>query len=93
MLDWTSGQMSCLIRHGHPEIIETITRHAASLDHLFGGIISPPVIQLGKRLTDPLPKGPEKAFFLSTSGGSNEAAIKLTKFYTGKWEIVGLGGS
>ncbi|OCL05924.1 2,2-dialkylglycine decarboxylase [Glonium stellatum] len=93
MLDWTSGQMSCLIGHGHPEIVETITQHAASLDHLFSGMLSPPVIQLGKRLTDLLPKGLNKAFFLSTGGESNEAAIKLAKFYTGKWEIVGLGGS
>ena len=44
-------------------------------------------------MTDLLPKGLDKAFFLSTSDESNEAAIKLAKFYTGKWEIVRLGGS
>lgn len=85
--------MSCLIGHGHPKIVETITQHAAGLDHLFSGMLSPPVIQLGKRLTDLLPKGLDKAFFLSAGGESNEAAIKLAKFYTGKLEVVGLGGS
>ncbi|KAK7540836.1 dialkylglycine decarboxylase [Phyllosticta citribraziliensis] len=93
MLDWTSGQMSCLIGHGHPEIVETISAHAASLDHLFSGMLSPPAIALGKKLTGLLPDGLDKAFFLSTGGESNEAAIKLAKSYTGKFEIVGLSAS
>lgn len=93
ILDWTSGQMSCLIGHGNPEIVETITKHAANLDHLFSGMISPPVINLAKRLTGVLPPGLDKAFFLSTGGESNEAAIKLAKVFTGNFEIVGLGAS
>ncbi|EXJ60853.1 2,2-dialkylglycine decarboxylase (pyruvate) [Cladophialophora yegresii CBS 114405] len=92
-LDWTSGQMSCLIGHGHPEIVSTIDEHAANLDHLFSGMLSPPVINLAKRLTTLLPTGLDKAFFLSTGGESNEAAIKMAKVYTGKFEIVGLGAS
>ena len=35
VLDWTSGQMSCLLGHGHPEIVQAITAHAIHLDHLF----------------------------------------------------------
>lgn len=93
VLDWTSGQMSCLIGHGHPEIVETIKNHAADLDHLFSGMLSPPVINLAQRLTSALPAGLDKAFFLSTGGESNEAAIKMAKVYTGKFEIVGLGAS
>lgn len=93
ILDMTSGQMSCLIGHGHLEVVKTITEHATSLDHLFSGMLSPPVIQLAKKLTDLLPDGLDKAFFLSTGGESNEAAIKLAKVVTGKYEIVGLGAS
>ncbi|KOS37088.1 hypothetical protein ACN38_g12142 [Penicillium nordicum] len=93
VLDFTSGQMSCLLGHGHPEIVQTITDHAASLDHLFSGMVSPPVVSLGERLCDLLPIGLDKAFFLSIGGESNEAAIKMAKVYTGKFEIVGLGGS
>ncbi|KKY22419.1 putative dialkylglycine decarboxylase [Diplodia seriata] len=93
MLDWTSGQMSCLVGHGNPDIVETITQHASNLDHLFSGMLSPPVINLAKRLTSLTPPGLDKAFFLSTGGESNEAAIKLAKSYTGKFEIVGLSAS
>ena len=92
-LDWTSGQMSCLIGHGHPEVVKTIADHAANLDHLFSGMLSPPVLRLADRLTSALPEGLDRAFFLSTGGESNEAAIKMAKIYTGKFEIVGLGAS
>lgn len=93
ILDWTSGQMSCLIGHGHEEVVKTIHEHASSLDHLFSGMISPPVIQLAKMLTDLTGPGLDRALFLSTGSECNEAAIKLAKFYTGKWEIVGLSAS
>lgn len=93
ILDWTSGQMSTLIGHGHKEIVETIAYHAANLDHLFSGMVSPPVIQLAEKLTSVLPQGLDRAMFLSTGGESNEAAIKLAKVFTGKFEIVGLGMS
>jgi 4-aminobutyrate aminotransferase-like enzyme len=93
VLDWTSGQMSCLLGHGHPEIVKVITEHAMHLDHLFSGMISPPVISLADRLCNALPAGLDKAFFLSTGGESNEAAIKMAKTYTSKFEIVGIGAS
>ncbi|KAH7068876.1 pyridoxal phosphate-dependent transferase [Paraphoma chrysanthemicola] len=93
MMDFTSGQMSTLIGHGHPEVVEVISNHAKHLDHLFSGMVSPPVISLAKRLTSAAPAGLEKAFFLSTGGESNEAAIRLAKFFTGKFEIVGLAAS
>ncbi|KAH8170142.1 aminotransferase class-III domain-containing protein [Sarocladium implicatum] len=92
-LDWTSGQMSCLLGHGHPEVAKVVADHADGLDHLFTGMVSPPVISLAERLCTMLPDGLDKAFFLSTGGESNEAAIKLAKMYTGKFEIIGLGRS
>ncbi|XEV01736.1 hypothetical protein FSHL1_007023 [Fusarium sambucinum] len=93
ILDWTSGQMACLLGHGNPEIVEVITKHAMHLDHLFSGMISPPVISLAERLCNALPPGLDRALFLSTGGESNEAAIKMAKMYTGKFEVVALGAS
>ena len=93
VMDWTSGQMSCLIGHGHPEIVQTLQEHAKTLDHLYSGMVSPPVIRLATMLASNLPEGLDKAIFLSTGGESNECAIKLAKVVTGKFEIVGLGAS
>jgi 4-aminobutyrate aminotransferase-like enzyme len=85
--------MSCLIGHGHLEIVQTITEHATNLDHLFKSMISPPIINLAKKLTGLLSKGLDKAMFLSTGGESNEAATNIAKCFTGKWEMVGLAAS
>jgi 4-aminobutyrate aminotransferase-like enzyme len=93
IMDWTSGQMSCLLGHGHPEIVKTITESARTLDHLYSGMISPPVIDLATALTGLLPPGLDKAMFLSTGGESNECALRLAKLYTGKFEVVGLAAS
>ena len=93
IMDFTSGQMSTLLGHGHPEIVETVRQHAAELDHLYSGMMSPPVASLAKALTDETPAGLDKAMFLSTGGESNDCAIKLAKICTGKFEIVGLSKS
>lgn len=93
ILDFTSGQMSCLVGHGHPEVAKVISDHAYQLDHLYSGMVSPPVVDLAAKLCNSLPQGLDKAFFLSTGSEANEAAIKLAKNYTGKYEVVGLSAS
>ena len=88
ILDFTSGQMSSLLGHAHPAVVETVTHSIATLDHLFSGMLSRPVVDLGEALAGTLPASLSKAMFLSTGGESNEAAIKMAKLFTGKYEIV-----
>lgn len=85
--------MSCLLGHSHPEVVEVIKEYADKLIHISSRMVSPPTINLAKRLTSLLPPGLDRALFLSTGSESNEAAIKLAKMYTGKFEIVGLAQS
>lgn len=87
MLDFTSGQMSAILGHSHPEIHATIKQASGTLDHLFSAMISEPVVALAEKLSAQEPEL-SKAMFLSTGGEANEAAIKLAKTVTGKWEIV-----
>ena len=87
MLDFTSGQMSAILGHSHPEIHATIKEASGTLDHLFSAMISEPVVALAEKLSAQQPEL-AKAMFLSTGGEANEAAIKLAKTVTGKWEIV-----
>ncbi len=42
VLDFTSGQMSAILGHSHPEITATLSAAAASLDHLFSSMLSAP---------------------------------------------------
>jgi 2,2-dialkylglycine decarboxylase (pyruvate) len=87
MLDFTSGQMSAILGHSHPEIVAALREASGKLDHLFSAMVSQPVVSLAEMLAAQAPELP-KVMLLSTGGESNEAAIKLAKTVTGKWEIV-----
>ena len=81
--------MSCLIGHGHPEVASTIADHARGLDHLFSGMLSPPVIELAEKLTGVLPRGLDRAVFLSTGGESNEICTSYHDAFSSSLAIVG----
>ncbi|MEV4538665.1 aspartate aminotransferase family protein [Asanoa sp. NPDC049518] len=93
ILDFTSGQMSAILGHSHPDIVATLQRQAASLDHLFSGMLSRPVVDLARRLAGSLPDPLEKVLLLTTGAEANEAAIRMAKLVTGKHEIVSFARS
>jgi 2,2-dialkylglycine decarboxylase (pyruvate) len=93
ILDFTSGQMSSLLGHGHPEIAAVVAEHARKLDHLFSGMLSRPVVDLATKLAEITPHGLDRAMLLSTGAEANEAAIKMAKLFTGKFEVVSFAQS
>ncbi|MFI6585082.1 aspartate aminotransferase family protein [Embleya sp. NPDC050493] len=93
ILDFTSGQMSAILGHSHPEIVATVRRQVATLDHLYSGMLSRPVVDLARRLADTLPAPLEKVLLLTTGAESNEAAIRMAKLVTGRHEIVSFARS
>lgn len=93
ILDFTSGQMSSILGHSHPEIVEVVKKHISELDHLLSSMITHPVVNLAERLARHLPAPLQKSFFLNTGSESTEAAIKMAKLYTGKFEIVAFSAS
>lgn len=92
ILDFTSGQMSAVLGHTHPRIVETVKRQVDKVAHLFSGMLSRPVVELSERLAALAP-GLDKVLLLSTGAESNEAAIRLAKLVTGKHEIVAFSRS
>ena len=93
VLDFTSGQMSAILGHSHPAVVETVRRQIASLDHLFSGMLSRPVVDLARRLAGSLPGPLEKVLLLTTGAESNEAAIRMAKLVTGGHEVISFGRS
>jgi 2,2-dialkylglycine decarboxylase (pyruvate) len=91
ILDFTSGQMSAILGHSHPEIVETVRKAIGELDHLYSGMLSRPVVALAEKLAGLT--GLDRALLLSTGAESNEAAIRMAKVYTGGFEIVGFAQS
>ena len=46
ILDFTSGQMSAILGHSHPEIVAVARHWIGELDHLYSTILSRPVVDL-----------------------------------------------
>ena len=88
ILDFTSGQMSAILGHAHPEIVATVHEAVARLDHLHSSFLSDVVIDFAQALSDLLPESLSRVLPLSTGGESNEAALKMAKLATGRYEIV-----
>jgi 2,2-dialkylglycine decarboxylase (pyruvate) len=93
ILDFTSGQMSAILGHSHPEIVEAVSQAMGKLAHLFSGMLSWPVVRLAEVLAEILPEPLSRSVFLSTGAESNEAAIRLAKLVTGGHEIVAFAQS
>jgi 2,2-dialkylglycine decarboxylase (pyruvate) len=90
VLDFTAGQICATIGHNHPRVIEAIERSCRDVMHLNSWSLSPPVISLAERLIGTLPAPLERAMFLSTGGEANEAALRMAKLASGKFEVVAL---
>ncbi|MGD9986481.1 aspartate aminotransferase family protein [Pseudonocardia sp.] len=93
ILDFTSGQMSAVLGHSHPAVVATVQDSVATLDHLFSGMLSRPVVDLARELAASLPAPLERSLLLTTGAESNEAALKMAKLYTGGWEVVSFAQS
>jgi 2,2-dialkylglycine decarboxylase (pyruvate) len=92
MLDFTSGQMSSILGHSHPAIVDVVQRMVGRLDHLFSGMLSRPVIDLAEALGSLAP-GLDRVLLLTTGAESNEAALRMSRLVTGGWEVVGFSQS
>jgi 2,2-dialkylglycine decarboxylase (pyruvate) len=93
VLDFTSGQMSGVLGHSHPEIAAVVREAIGRLDHVHSSFISGPVLDLVDALNAILPASLSKVLPLSTGGESNEAALRMAKLYTGGFEVVGFDRS
>ncbi len=93
ILDFTSGQLCSTLGHNHPEIVGAIEDSCRRAIHLFSWALSPVVIELCTELAKLLPESLQTVLPLSTGSESNEAAIRMCKLESGKFEVVALNAS
>jgi 2,2-dialkylglycine decarboxylase (pyruvate) len=93
ILDFTSGQMSAILGHGHPEVVEVVRRYVGELDHLYSTILTRPVVDLATLLAEVAPGKLDRVLLVSTGGESNEAALRMAKLVTGRHEVVAMSRS
>jgi 2,2-dialkylglycine decarboxylase (pyruvate) len=90
ILDFTSGQICSTLGHNHPRIVQAITGSLNSVIHLNSWMLAEPTLALAARLAELFPEPLDKVLLLNTGGEANEAAFKMAKMYSGRFEIAGV---
>ncbi|ARV61146.1 aspartate aminotransferase family protein [Nostocales cyanobacterium HT-58-2] len=94
-LDMTAGIAVTATGHAHPEVVQAIQEQAAKLVHMSGtDFYYEPMVELAEKLASraPFPNG-ARVFFSNSGAESNEGAIKLARYYTGRSLIVAFLGA
>jgi 2,2-dialkylglycine decarboxylase (pyruvate) len=90
VLDFTAGQICATVGHNHPRVRAAIRQALDEVVHLNSWMLSPPVLELADALLATVPPPLERAMFLSTGGESVEAAVRMAKLSTGRFEVASL---
>jgi acetylornithine/N-succinyldiaminopimelate aminotransferase len=93
-LDLLGGIAVSGLGHGHPAVVEAVTRQIGLLAHtsnLYGNL---PSLQLAEKLIELLDLGetPARVFFCNSGTEANEAALKITR-RTGRTGIIAAEGA
>ncbi len=94
-LDMTAGIAVTSTGHCHPEVVAAIQDQAAKLIHMSGtDFYYAPQIDLAQRLADSAP-GPssKKVFFTNSGAEALEAALKLSRYHTGRTRVIAFFGA
>jgi len=94
-LDFTSGAGVINTGHCHPKVVEAIQKQAAELLHFAGTDYYYDIqARLAERLTGITPGKYEKRVFFTNSGTESiEAALKLTRWTTGRRQYIAFIGA
>jgi 4-aminobutyrate aminotransferase-like enzyme len=90
-LDWTCGVLVTNVGHCHPHLVAAIQKAAGRLLNNYE-CANVERIEAAERLVHALPKHLNRCFFLSTGSETTEAAHRLMKRKTGKFEIISFHG-
>ncbi len=90
-LDWTSGVLVTNVGHAHPHLVEAVCQSSRQLLNNYE-CPSRYRVLAAEKLVGALPAHMDKCFFLSTGSEAVEAAIRIMKRKTGRFEIIGFHG-
>ncbi|MBP7560859.1 MAG: aspartate aminotransferase family protein [Armatimonadetes bacterium] len=91
-LDFSSGVLVTNIGHCHPRYVEAIREQAGKLYNCYD-FPSAPRTRLARKLVEMSAPQFAKAFVVTTGSEAVEAAIKMTRRATGRYELLGFGGA
>jgi len=94
-LDCAAGIAVNSTGHAHPKVVAAIVDQAHKFLHMSGtDFYYEPQVRLGEELADTAPfPGPVRTFYANSGTEANEAAIKLARYHTKRFGILGFLGS
>src|SRR4051812_30894779 len=89
-IDLISGINVSSLGHCHPKIVYAIQQQAAKYMHtmVYGEFVQSPQVLLAKYVCDLLPAELNSVYFTNSGTEATEGAMKLSKRYTGRAEII-----
>jgi 4-aminobutyrate aminotransferase len=90
-IDWTSGVLVTNVGHCHPDLVKAVQAIAAKLLNNYE-CLHESRVEAAEKLISVLPSFLDKCFFLTTGSETIEAALRIMKRKTGKFEIISFYG-
>ncbi|MFC8033136.1 acetylornithine transaminase [Streptomyces griseoincarnatus] len=90
-LDFVGGIATNALGHGHPAIVEAVTRQISSLGHISNLFLAEPTVALAERLLQLFGRD-GRVFFCNSGAEANEAAFKIGRL-TGRTHVVATEGA
>lgn len=91
-IDFTSGVLVTNVGHCHPKHVKAIQKAASELLNCYD-FPTPNRVNLAKKLVEKSPENLNQAFLLTTGSEATEAAMRISKRYTGRHEIISFYGA
>jgi 4-aminobutyrate aminotransferase-like enzyme len=91
-LDFSSGVLVVNAGHSHPRLVAAMRAQADQVVNTYD-FVNEWRPRLAQRLVEITPPNLDKAVILTTGAETTEAAIKLARKFTGKYEIVAFHGA
>ena len=92
-LDFESGQVCVSAGHCHPAYTAVLQDQAARLVQTGSAYTDPTQVRLLKKLAEITPDPFQKSYLACSGSEANEAAIRIAKAYTGRFEVVSFAGN
>ena len=93
-LDFCAGIAVAATGHCHPDVVRAVTGQASKFLHISTDYYHEPQVALGEMLAEIAPIGDRARTFFSNSGTEAvEAAIKLARYHTRRFNIIAFLGS
>ena len=94
-IDLIGGISVCNVGHCHPMVVEAVKKQTEAYMHImvYGELIEAPQVAYAKKLTDHLPASLNSVFYTASGSEATEGAMKLSKRFTGRTQIISFKNS